>query len=82
MSRDNLPIETAEMSEDSMPIAVEDKFIVFALGKCRSMGPHASRSEELGHALQKLHDLVPVFDLRELENYYGDVEDFVRLVSL
>ena len=74
-----------EVSEKGVPIAFEDKFLVFAFGKAREFCPHPYHSEHLGEMLYNLQhrfgEIVPVFDLRGLEGYYTDVDEFIDCVG-
>ena len=60
-----------------MPIAVEDKFIVFAIGKGRLACPGDVDSFRLASMVSRLDAFIPVFDLRELEYCYDDSAEFL-----
>ncbi len=74
-------MSTCKISENSVPIAVEDKFIIFAFGKGRSLCPHSNDSEKLGEMIASLGNLIPIFDLRSLEGLYHDINIFIQNVG-
>jgi Domain of unknown function (DUF4263) len=75
------PMGRNEISEDAVPIAVEDKFIVFGFGQSKSFCPSPYDAARLGELVESLGGLVPLFDLRDVEYYYNDVDDFIRCVG-
>lgn len=70
-----------EITENEVPIAVEDKFIIFSFGRGRSLCPHVSDADRLGELVQELKGMIPIFDLRGLEGYYNDIHQFIMSVS-
>jgi hypothetical protein len=74
-----------EVSPDGIPFAVEDQFIVFSFGTARNLCPTSDNAENLGALLKRLDSpldcLTPVYDLRGLQGYYNDIDDFIRLTS-
>lgn len=74
-------MSTNEVSEDEIPVSVEDKFVVFAFGKGRSLCPHSNDTHHLGGMLSRLNNIVPIFDLRGLEGYYNDVDQLIRNIG-
>ena len=68
------------ISDHDMAITVEDKFIIFALGKGQLPCPSEEDSENLGQLVSRA-DLVPIFDLRGLKGYCERVEKFIGNVG-
>lgn len=73
------------ISRDSVPIGVEDRFLIVGIRKAVQLCPSASD----GHAINRLMELAghawpgltAVFDFRGLEQYYYDVAEFVEAVA-
>lgn len=74
-----------EVTENGIPVAAEDKFLVFAFGSARSLCPRIYDADRLGEMILKLADtlgeIVPIFDLRGAEGYYNDVDQFITSVG-
>jgi hypothetical protein len=74
-----------DINEKAVPIAVEDKFLVFSFGSGRHLCPHSNHADHLGGMIFNLRapfeKLVPIFDLRGIEGYYADIDTFIRSVG-
>lgn len=70
-----------EMSEWSVPIAVEDRFLVFAFGSGSLIAPDVADAEHLGKMVRAIPNVNPVFDLRGLEGFYSDISRFIHFVG-
>jgi hypothetical protein len=74
-----------EISQHGVPIAAEDKFLVFAFGKGRLLAPHSNDADHLGEMIQSMEvripGITPIFDLRGLEGYYNDIHTFIESVG-
>lgn len=74
-----------EISETSVPVGAEDKFLVFKFGHGRSLAPHSDDSIHLGEMLHRMKvynpKVTPIFDLRGLEGYYEDIDTFIQSVG-
>lgn len=74
-----------DITETSVPIAAEDKYLIFAFGTGRSLCPHSNHAEHLGSMVWRLQSqfgqITPVFDLRGLEGYDDDIDMFIRSVG-
>jgi len=75
----------ARISENAVPIAVEDKFLIFSFGRGDLLCPHSAHAEQLGEMVLNLRapfdKLTPIFDLRGTEGYYNDVDTFIQFVG-
>ena len=74
-----------DISEIQVPVAVEDKYLIFSFGTGNQLCPHSDHADHLGGMIRKLKDhvneVIPIFDLRGLEGYYNDVDDFIRFIG-
>ena len=74
-----------QISEDSIPIAYEDRFFVVGVGESDSLAPHADTAHALGTLvsshLNTCSGAEVVFDLRGLSQVYNDVHDFLYCVT-
>jgi hypothetical protein len=70
-----------DISANAIPIAVEDKFLVLAFGTGQYLCPSTNDADHLGDMLMRLKDIDPIFDLRGLEGYYKDIDEFIRNVG-
>lgn len=75
-------IHMHEVTESGIPISAEDKFLIFSFGRARSLSPGTNHADHLGEMLLGLpNTIVPIFDLRGIEDYYNDIDQFVRSVG-
>jgi hypothetical protein len=74
-----------DISEIRVPITVEDRFLIFSFGRGNLLCPHTNHAAHLGDIICQLkyylNEVVPIFDLRGLEGYYNDIDDFIRFVG-
>lgn len=74
-----------EISEDQVPLAGEDRFLIISIKKAESLVPGINQASALGDAIKLanplLGNLTPVFDLRGLPSIYNDVEVFIDEVA-
>ena len=60
-----------DISESGVPIAAEDRYLIFSFGKGHSLCPHTNHAIHLGDMVyrlsQDLRQVIPIFDLRGLE---------------
>lgn len=70
------------ISENHMPMAAEDRFLLVSVRDANSLCPHTDDAEALREAIRVagyfLGDLIPVFDLRGLPALYNDVDAFLE----
>jgi hypothetical protein len=73
--------ESKYLSENSLPIAYEDKFLVIRLAESASLAPHPDAAIALGSLisahLEAAPQVVVTLDFRGLSEIYNDVHDFV-----
>jgi Domain of unknown function (DUF4263) len=74
-----------DVSESSIPVAAEDRYLIFSFGKGHLLCPHINHAIHLGEMVyqlrQDLDQVIPIFDLRGLEGYYNDIDNFIRCVG-
>jgi len=74
-----------KISEDHVPLAAEDRFLIISIQEAASLCPGANDAAALGEAIQVakpfLGDLTPLFDLRGLPHIYNDVDAFIHEVA-
>ncbi len=75
----------AKISEELVPLAAEDRFLIVSIRKALSLCPGAADAAALGETIDVarpfLGDLIPLFDLRGLPHIYNDVDVFMDEVS-
>ena len=74
-----------EITEDQVPLAAEDRFLIVSIQKAASLCPGTDAAVALGVAIKEakpfLGDLTPLFDLRGLPSIYNDVDGFIACVA-
>ena len=75
----------AKISEDRVPLAAEDRFLIVSIKEALSLCPGATDAAALGEAIDAaspfLGSLTPLFDLRGLPQIYNDVDVFMDEVA-
>ena len=70
------------ISEGTIPLAAEDRFLIFGIRDAAEMCPSGKDADYLGETILGLPGrYVPVFDLRGLSYLYTDVEAFVAALA-
>lgn len=72
------------LSENSLPLAVEDRFVIFAIREASQLCPSERDAAAIRIAIERIQatwpELVPIFDFRGLQGLYSDVDEFVRSI--
>jgi len=75
----------ANISQDNVPLAAEDKFIIIGIHEAESLCPSIEDGIAVAEAMTIAKDflggLIPVVDLRGAKLFYNDVRDFIRGMS-
>lgn len=76
----------AKISEDYVPLAAEDRFLIVSIRDAAALCPGAADAAALGEAIRVakpfLGDLIPMLDLRGLPHLYSDVGDFIDHIGI
>ncbi len=71
----------ANISQDKVPLAAEDKFIIIGINEAKSLCPSfqdgMAVAEAIGVAKDFLGGLIPIIDLRGAKLFYNDVRYFI-----
>jgi hypothetical protein len=76
---------TRPISEEIIPLAAEDKFLIISVRDAKSLCPNIYDADILSGAIELAKpltgDLIPLFDLRGLPVLYNDVQEFIDTVA-